>query len=310
MGSPNIFIHKFQQDLHSAGIRFAITSGQACVYFGIQQTTKDSDWIIVPEDLSRLRAMLIDADASGSIRVSYRANCGAPLDRAWMRNGWTSHLAITDADSEEHHLDFFSKAPRVTELDHDANDHNYASRQVVAQMKKTDREKDWPIVFALGRQAVSCGDIRGVLHGQEANWLIETWNNISENERAELVRWRPLLGLIDSEPHRLRRAIAIEKQLWVSVNRERYGVYQRKWKDFYRKWRREPGFRWPPNISFDQQQHRLDEAARKHQLPMAPLDDFVRQEALAKARADAGEILVASDEELAQITPPLEAFLP
>ena len=33
MSSPIAFIHRFRQDLHAAGIRFAITSGQACVYF-------------------------------------------------------------------------------------------------------------------------------------------------------------------------------------------------------------------------------------------------------------------------------------
>lgn len=95
MGSPISFIHQFQQELHSAGVRFAITSGQACVYFGIQRTTKDSDWIIVAEDLARLRAMLVDADMSGSVRVSYRAICGAPLDRL----GATS-LAASDRNRE------------------------------------------------------------------------------------------------------------------------------------------------------------------------------------------------------------------
>ncbi len=310
MGSAKKFMRQFQQELHAVGIRFAITSGQACVYFGIQQTTKDSDWIIVPEDLFRLQAMLVDADTSKSVQVSYRAICGAPLDRAWMSNGWTSHIAVTDTDSEEHHLDFFSKAPRVTELDRDANDPDYASRLVVAQMKKTDREKDWPIVFALGRQAVSQGDFRGVLHGQDADWLVETWNTIPENERAELIRWRPLLGSIDSEPHRLRRAIAIEKQLWVSINRERYGVYKRTWKDFFRKWRREADFRWPPKTSFDEQHHMLSLAARKYKLPMDPLKDSARLEALAQSRADAAEILLASDEELARIAPPLEVLLP
>ena len=50
MASPNAFIHWFSNRMRAVGVRFAITSGQACVHYGIQQTTKDSDWIIEPAD--------------------------------------------------------------------------------------------------------------------------------------------------------------------------------------------------------------------------------------------------------------------
>ena len=217
---------------------------------------------------------------------------------------------MTDSDADEHHLDFFGKAPRVKELERDAVDPDYASRLLVAQMKKTDREKDWPFVFALGRQAMAMGDVRGVLHGQEADWLIDAWSQVPETIRAGLIHQRPLLGLIDTQPQRLRRAIVIEKQVWVSINRERYGVYQRSWKEFYRQWRREPGLEWPGRITFREQHARLDEAAQRYALPNLPLDDSARRAALATARADAAEILAASDEELDNTVPPLEVLLP
>ncbi|MFV1964824.1 MAG: hypothetical protein ACC628_05335 [Pirellulaceae bacterium] len=310
MSSPSAFIDWCRRELRAAGVRFAITSGQACVHFGIQQTTKDSDWIIEPDDLSLLRSMLAKAESSGEFRVSYRAICGTPLDRAYLGNGWTSHLAMTDPDADEHHLDFFGNAPRVRELERDPVDPDYASRLLVAQMKKTDREKDWPFVFALGRQAMAMGDVRGVLHGQEADWLIDAWSQVPEKIRVELIRQRPLLGLIDTEPRQLRRAIVIEKQVWVSINRERYGVYQRSWKEFYRQWRREPGFQWPRRIPFLEQHAQLDEAAERYALPKRPLDESARRAALATARADAAEILAASDEELESSVPPLEVLLP
>lgn len=310
MGSPHAFIDRFRRDLHTAGVRFAITSGQACVYFGIQQTTKDSDWVIEPDDLSLLRATLHNAELAGQTQVSYRGVCGAPLEQAFLASGWTSHLAIRDADSDEHHLDFFGKAPRVSEMEHDGIEPDYASRQVVAQMKKTDREKDWPIVFALGRQALADGDVRGVLHGQDAEWLTANWNKVPANDRGELIRQRPLLGFIDSQPNRLRRAIVIERQLWISVNRERYGIYQRLWKDLFRQWRQEPEFEWPAEISFLQQHEKLLSAAQRYELPPAPLDETARRGALLKARAEAAEIFAAGDDELDQITPPLEVLLP
>lgn len=310
MASPIAFIDRFRQELHVAGIRFLITSGQACVHFGIQQTTKDSDWIIEPDDLSALRTMLVDADLSGNLRVSYRAICGAPLDETFLVNGWTSHLEITDADSDQHHLDLFGKAPRVSEMESDAIEPDFASRQVVAQMKKTDREKDWPIVFVLRRQAMANGDVRGILHGQDADWLVAAWSDIPADDRSELARQRPLLGLIATHPNRLRRAIAVEKQVWVSTNRERYAVYQRSWKSFFRQWRREDGFQWPPDVPFAEQHELLDHAAREYRLPQAPLDAAARDNALEAARADAAEILAAGADELDLIVPPPEVLLP
>jgi hypothetical protein len=46
--TPLEFLYHFRDLLREAGIRFAITSGMACVYYGLQQNTKDSDWIIDP----------------------------------------------------------------------------------------------------------------------------------------------------------------------------------------------------------------------------------------------------------------------
>jgi hypothetical protein len=310
MTCPIAFIHEFRRILHAAGVRFAITSGQACVYFGIQQTTKDSDWIIEPDDLGELRDLLVENDQTGTFRVSYRAICGAPIDRGFLSHGWTSHLVVTDAASSEHAIDLFGKPPRVRHLERDPVEPDFASRQTVAQMKKTDREKDWPIVFSIGRQAVVMGDMRGILHGQDAGWLIDTWKTVPCDARDELIRQRPLLGLIAAQPQRLRRAVAIERQLWISVNRHRYGVYQRAWKDFFRQWRREHQFAWPPDAPFQEQHDLLKDAAQRLQLPPAPLDEAMRQAALEKARSDAAEIFSATDAELDEITPPLDELLP
>jgi hypothetical protein len=310
MTCPTDFIHEFRVALHQAGVRFAITSGQACVYYGIQQTTKDSDWIIDPDGLDKLRNMLAKAERTGRLGISYRPICGAPLERRFLANGWTSHLAVTDADSTEHHIDLFGKAPRVLQLERDALEPDFASRQTVAQMKKTDREKDWPIVFSLGRQAVTLGDVRGVLHGQDADWLLETWKDVPGHARDDLCRQRPLLRWIDTQASSLRRAVAIERQIWMSVNRYRYGVFQRPWKDFFRQWRREPGFAWPPDLPFEQQHNLLEDAAQRFQLPPAPLDQAARQAAMATAIADAIAIFSATDAELDHIVPPLEVLLP
>ena len=56
--APVGFLTALRAEFRKAEIRFALTSGQACVYYGIQQTTKDSDWIVAVEDIERLRQLL------------------------------------------------------------------------------------------------------------------------------------------------------------------------------------------------------------------------------------------------------------
>jgi hypothetical protein len=302
------FIDWFKSHLHAAKIEFALTSGQACVYYGIQQTTKDSDWIIGPADLSKL-CELFSRLESENCRIEYRQFCGAPLVEDYLAGGWTSHLSLHDSAGQEHHLDFFGKPPRVTSLERDSENSDYANRVTVAQMKKTDREKDWPIVFSLGQQAISAGDIRGVLYGMEAEWLVSVWENVSFENRSTLVVQRPLLGIVDREPKRLKRCLLIEKYLWATVNRGRYHLYTRHWKDFYHQWRQEPGFVWPMNASFAQQHDKLTQAVLRYQLPF----DVVyanRAAIIAKAAAETMEVFAATEDELNAIMPPVELLLP
>lgn len=158
MPSALEFYRTFQSLLTERGIRHALTSGMACVEYGIQQTTKDTDWIIDPAALVVLVALLQELEARRSSppwQVSYRPLFGAPLTENYLSHGWTSHLAIHDApESPEHHVDLFGKPPRVATseaLEHSIN--GIAPRLIVAQMKKTDRDKDWPMVAALSQQA-------------------------------------------------------------------------------------------------------------------------------------------------------------
>lgn len=58
MQTPLEFLDVFRSTLRSAGITFAVTSGMACIRYGLQQTTKDSDWIVAAEDLPKLRGLL------------------------------------------------------------------------------------------------------------------------------------------------------------------------------------------------------------------------------------------------------------
>jgi hypothetical protein len=115
VSAPLDFLKIFAGQLRQAEISFAITSEMACVHYGLQQITKDSDWIIPAKDLTRLRGMFTRLEGElPPWRISFRQIRGAPLAAEFMAHGWTSHLSVWDsAGSVEHKVDIFSKLLRV-----------------------------------------------------------------------------------------------------------------------------------------------------------------------------------------------------
>lgn len=313
MSAPLDFLKIFAGKLREADIRFAITSGMACVHYGLQQTTKDSDWIIAPDDLDKLRELLLGLEqAVPPWRVSYRNIFGAPLDAEFMAHGWTSHLLLTKPDGAEHKVDFFGKAPRVRHVSLDPDFPDFADRDVVAQMKRTDRPKDWPMVDSLGWQLMERSRSQSLVHIQDAAKLLSVWPQTEVEVRNLAVQRRPLLRLLDREndPDRLDGFLRLERLLWECVNAERHGLYARAWKDFYRSWQTEADFLWPSREPFSRQHQRLRLAARHHGLPRNPVGDVGREAILAKALDRAVVKAQTTRNVLNSIQPPLEEMLP
>ena len=315
VSAPLDFLRIFANRLRQAGISFAITSGMACVHYGLQQITKDSDWIIPAEDLSRLRELFTQLEGElPSWRVSYRQICGAPLEAEFMEHGWTSHLSVWDSGgSVEHKVDLFSSPPRVRREELVVDAEGWASQHVVAQMKKTDRDKDWPIVNGLGRRLWMARSALGVLHITDLDVLQEAWSALDSQTRHELAARRPLLALLSQSPPlprpRLELLLLVERLVWERVNRQRYGRYTTSWKNFFRAWRREDAV-WPTDEPFQLQHARLLEAARHHGLPPDPFADAERAEVVQMA---VNEILAMerfTEGDVASVLPPSYELLP
>ena len=316
MSAPLDFLRIFAGQLREAGIQFAITSGMACVHYGLQQNTKDSDWIIPAEDLAKLRDLL--SRLEGELppwRVSYRQICGAPLEEEWMAHGWTSHLSIWDsAGSVEHKVDIFSKPPRVKVEEIEVDAAGWAARHIVAQMKRTDRDKDWPIVQGLGQQLWERNHALALLHLTDPLALMTAWPSVASAVRAAAIARRPLLGCLDATPAPekldVERLLAVERSVWERVNEQRHGRYTRAWKTFYRQWRKEEGWEWPTSEQFWLQHRRLVDAARRNELPPNPLDNVTKEELVQSAVAEVAKVAAASEKELAQVVPPVDELLP
>lgn len=316
MSNPIDFYRAFQSLLRGRGIAGVLTSGMACVEYGLQQTTKDTDWIIAPDDIASLVALFGELErgiTGGNWRITYRGLFGAPLDPEYLAGGWTSHLAAFDQpESAERHLDFFGWPPRVGEAWRSDAAAGIASRGTVARMKKTDRQKDWPLVNALAIQAYYAGDPEAFLHLRDPGILREAWQNTTAAHRERGSRERPLLTALDAvDDLRLERLLVVEATLWQCVNRERYLIYQRAWKDFYRAWQRDRVGEWPTSEPFLQQHRRVCDAIREHGLPPAPLGTIAaRQEVYDRGRARAAVLSAATQHEMETVAMPLGIILP
>jgi hypothetical protein len=316
MSNPIDFYRAFQSLLRGRGIAGVLTSGMACVEYGLQQNTKDTDWIIAPDDIDNLVTLFSELErgiTGGNWRITYRGLFGAPLDPEYLAGGWTSHLAAFDQpESAERHLDFFGWPPRVGEAWRCDRAAGIASRGIVARMKKTDRPKDWPLVNALAIQAYYAGDPDAVLHLRDPEILREAWQTAAPADRDRAPLERPLLAALDAiDDLRLERLLVVEATLWQCVNRERYLVYQRAWKDFYRAWQRDRVGMWPTSEPFLHQHHRVRDAARLHGLPSAPLGSIAaRQDVYDRGRARAATLSAATPLEMETVAMPLGIILP
>jgi hypothetical protein len=312
MSTPLEFVISFRSQLQADGIQGALTSGLACVHYGLQQGTKDSDWVFKAGDLTGLRVFLAKKEvALPPWRVSYRQICGAPLAAEYLRNGWSSHWGIWDAaGSREHHLDFFSAPPPVKEAVPDAE--GWCSREVVAMMKKTDRAKDWPMVDGLGWQMALTGGGRAMVHIQDEFRLLALWRASSPLEKESAVARRPLLLRLDREhePDGIFALVRTERAIWECVNQERYGAYQAAWKAFYRSWRAEEDWQWPTEEPFARQHERLTAAAANYDLPTDPIGRIGKANLLERALRRASIRSGTPPGRIAELCPPANELLP
>jgi hypothetical protein len=313
VSAPLDFLKIFVSELRTEGISFAITSGMACVHYGLQQNTKDSDWIIPAEHLERLRQLLEKLEGSlPPWRVSYRQIFAAPLESEYMEHGWTSHLSIWDnAASVEHKVDIFSKPPRVKLEEIQTDSEGWASQHVVAQMKKTDRPRDWPIVDGLGQRLWASDLPTGLLHINHPKLLRDAWRTTDQNTKARMGARRPLLTRLDDLPSagELDRLLLLERLVWERVNYERHSRYTSSWKSFYRRWWTEKEWQWPTSEPFWMQHKRVVRAVHEHKLPPDPLASLSKSQLIDAALLRLEEMGFPQTE-VAQVLPPVEELLP
>jgi hypothetical protein len=269
----------------SQGITCAITNDMACVHFGVAATTKDCDVLCDAAQSDAFRA-LIAGSALRDLLPNYRGNLSPPLDARWMRGGWTAHFTWK-TKPDETCLDIFGNAPRGSSSWETQLAGIYARRNVVAEMKRTNREKDWPFATALGGQMLDEGNPDGWMHLYDADIL-----RLCARQSlppALLTGRRPILKLAPfTDEWQVKRLLMAERVFWSQLDELRVRIYQRHLRPYTSAVRKASGGN---RLLPLEDSHSLRiECATTH-LPFHPLRDHGLQKLVEEARANTGLLL-------------------
>lgn len=216
----------------------------------------------------------------------YRGHLTPPLDARWLRGGWTSHFVWSVADREAY-LDVFGLAPRASSPWGTQLRGIYAGVHTVAEMKRTDRDKDWPFVTALGVKLLEAGDLCGWLHLFDYDVLIQTAMRVTCP--VELIERRPVLGLLVARDERLEVALKAEIGFWQRLDRLRLKVYERAVRAYMLAVKRDDH----SNAPELRMQHLARVEHAEHLLPDNPLRDHGVDRWVAEARSEAARFVPA-----------------
>jgi hypothetical protein len=133
-------------------VRAILAGGQAVVLHQLAIMSKEGDWIL-REDRQTLAHVLPILERYGA-----RYRFGAPLDVRWMAGGWSAHLEFQwqELRVRPH---FVTRPPRLNQeslqriwRDVEGRETPFLDAADLADMKKTNREKDYAVIGELARR--------------------------------------------------------------------------------------------------------------------------------------------------------------
>ena len=227
--------------MQASGTRTLLMGGQACVFYGAAQVSKDVDFLILA-DAANFRKL----DAALAVLAANRIAVPA-FDPAVLERGHAVHFRCCAPGVEGLRIDVMSRLRDLASFDllwarrtiiGDAQGHEFHLLSVpdLVKAKKTQRAKDWPVIEAL----VSI-HFRENFRNPQPDW-IEFWLQDARSpellvelvarfpvETARLQAGRPLLALArDGDLPALRTALDAEvraeqdkdRRYWEPLKRE------------------------------------------------------------------------------------------
>lgn len=215
-------------------VRALLMGGQACVFYGAAEFSRDTDLLILADSANLARL-------EGALR-ELQADCIAvpPLNLDYLQRGHAVHFRCHHPEADGIRVDIMARlrgveefdalwARRTTLTDADGTIYELLALPDLVRAKKTQRSKDWPMLQRL-LEAHYLRHRRHATLERQRFWLREL--RTAELLREAAQRWpglteqiaeqRPLLLLAQSgQADALRQALAAEEQ----AERERDRAY-------------------------------------------------------------------------------------
>lgn len=217
------FYVRLEELIKTVGIDYYLLGGQAAISHRLAEFTKDYDLHIGRNNADQFLLILEQAAKQifgNGARVSYRLGLGSPLCPKWGQGGWTSHFEV-HAVAENPRIDLFLTLPRVAPDINPQDKKN--SLHILAETKKTQRDKDWDFVKSFGLKMIEEGDARGFLHIFEVEPLLEAVN--IKQPPSQILELRPVLGLLDQNSIFLDSGLLVERLFWQKWDQKRIRSY-------------------------------------------------------------------------------------
>jgi hypothetical protein len=226
-------IRKVLSTIRKHHVRSLLMGGQACVFYGAAQFSKDIDFVVLaePENFRRLLAALDELQA-GRIAVP-------PFDPALLNKGHAVHFRCQHPEAAGIRVDVMTRlrdlAPfeelwlrRATITESSGETFELMGIGDLVEAKKTQRDKDWPMIAMLVE--ANCVALRGEATSERIRfWLREARSSERLCELAQsfpdecraLSSERALLSLaIAGNEEALRSALHAEELIERNRDRE------------------------------------------------------------------------------------------
>jgi hypothetical protein len=259
------YFENMVRTLRSKGVLCAITLGLACVHYGIAESTQDCDLLCHTSSFPVLLDYLSETAIDGQ-PCQYRGNISPPLDARWHNGGWASHFEWDLRDGKVR-LDVFGSALRESKPWTAKIFGFYASPNTVAEMKRTNRDKDWPFISSLAVRMIEAGDDDGWLHVFESDQMLRLMKQHDCPDHV-IKKW-PSLQLAAEKDPKLRGVLLAERLLWEELDRCRIEILERALRPYVSAVRKA---RASSLLELDAD-HRIRVACAESILPENPLKD-------------------------------------
>ncbi len=221
------------RELNARRLRAIVCSGQAVVLHRLAILSKDGDWILREDEETFGHVLGVLAGHGARYRF------GAPLDLRWMSQGWSAHFEFQHARLRIR-TDFFTRPPRVSaaELEvlwreMEGREPPFVGPRLLAEMKKTNRERDYAVIGELARIMSEPRD--RMLYSRSARDLIEMARE-QPALLAELAGERPLLARVSAGRESLEQALDAERRELIHANERRLSAYLEAARDWAEAW--------------------------------------------------------------------------